>query len=152
MKSGILTEAEALQKMAAYCARGEHCTGDVEDKLERLGLPAAAIGRIVAKLKKESFIDDARYCRAFINDHLLFSGWGRLKLAQALYQKHIDRLTYQSCIDAIDDGVYREALRKVLKRKAESMDEQDEYQSKMKLVRYAVSRGFTYEEVMEMVE
>jgi len=152
MNKGILTEAEALQKMAAYCARGEHCTGDVEDKLKCLGLSTAAIGRIVEKLKKESFIDDARYCRAFINDHLLFSGWGRLKLAQALYQKHIDREIYQSCIDAIDVEVYRKALRRVLQCKAESLDEQDEYQRKMKLVRYAVSRGFMYEEVMEMVE
>ena len=48
-----------------------------------------AIDKIIDRLKAEKYIDEARYCRSFINDKLRFNKWGRKKIEFALKQKQI---------------------------------------------------------------
>lgn len=148
-----ITEQDALKRMAAYCSASEHCRSEVEEKLQRLELKEDAIERILQRLEEEQFIDEARYCRAFVNDKLHFSGWGKRKMAQALQQKHISRTVYQPAIDAIDEKAYEAALRKALEQKERSMKpEITGYQRKVKLLHFGESRGYSYEELRKFVD
>lgn len=45
------------------------------------------INRIIDRLVVEKFIDEERYCRAFVNDKFRFAKWGKMKITQALYMK-----------------------------------------------------------------
>ena len=68
-----ITEEEALNRMAAYCSAAEHCKAEVNEKLQKWGLPYEVINRIIDRLVVEKFIDEERYCRAcviFILPHL----------------------------------------------------------------------------------
>ncbi|MBR3015056.1 MAG: RecX family transcriptional regulator [Bacteroidaceae bacterium] len=148
-----LSEQDALKRMAAFCSQSEHCRSEIEEKLQRLELPDEAIERILQRLEEEQFIDEARYCRAFVNDKLRFSGWGKRKMAQALQQKHISRLVYQPAIDAIDPQAYKAALRKALEQKERSMKpEIAGYQRKVKLLHYGESRGYSFEELRQFID
>ena len=60
-----ITEEEALNRMAAYCSAAEHCKAEVNEKLQKWGLPYEVINRIIDRLVVEKFIDEERYCRAF---------------------------------------------------------------------------------------
>ena len=38
-----ITEEEALNRMAAYCSAAEHCKAEVNEKLQKWGLPYEVI-------------------------------------------------------------------------------------------------------------
>ncbi len=40
-----ITEEEALNRMAAYCSAAEHCKAEVNEKLQKWGLPYEVINR-----------------------------------------------------------------------------------------------------------
>lgn len=74
-----LTYEEALRKLGNLCARGEHCTGEVDEKMKKWGLSEADRQRVVSYLVAHQYIDDERFARAFVHDKLAYDGWGRRK-------------------------------------------------------------------------
>lgn len=66
--SAQVTEEEALKKVASYCSTAERCRSEISDKLQRWGIAYEAVARILTWLETENFIDEERYCRAYVND------------------------------------------------------------------------------------
>lgn len=148
-----ITEADALNRLAAYCSVSEHCRADVREKLQKWGLSAEATERIVSRLEEANFLDESRYAKAFVHDKLRFSGWGKRKIALALQQKHVARTTFQPFLDALDAEEYLQILRKALEQKARTLKAEDgDYQRRLKLTRFAMSRGFSYEDIRQCMD
>ena len=74
MKKTEITEKQALSKLMALCARSEHSSGDMLQKMRLWGLDEAAQARIMERLVSGKFIDDERFTRAFVNDKIKRSG------------------------------------------------------------------------------
>ena len=139
------TEAEATARLEEFCARAEHCTREVRDKLWLWGISGQLADRIVESLQDRRFIDDRRFAMAFVNDKVKFSRWGRRKIMQALSHKRIDREYIAAAIETIDEDVYEENLRHLLRAKAQSLPDDSGPQTREgrdKLFRFAVSRGY----------
>ena len=98
-----ITETEALNKVAAYCSTAEHCRAEISEKLQRWGLPYDVIDRILKRLVDEKYIDEERFCRAFVNDKYRFAKWGKVKIAQALQLKKISYNTCRQFLNEIDE-------------------------------------------------
>ena len=148
-----ITEADALNRLAAYCYVSEHCRADVREKLQKWGLSAEATERIVSRLEEANFLDESRYAKAYVHDKLRFSGWGKRKIALALQQKHVARTTFQPFLDALDAEEYLQILRKALEQKARTLKAEDgDYQRRLKLTRFAMSRGFSYEDIRQCMD
>jgi Uncharacterized protein conserved in bacteria len=137
-----LTEKEALNKAAAYCTASEHCLSEISTKLSQWGLDSDAQEKILKRLADERFIDEERYCRFFVNDKFKFNKWGKIKIGQALYMKKIPSTVSRKYLDEIDEKEYMNTLRSLLTSKKKSIHASDDYQSNMKLIRFAMSRGF----------
>ncbi len=146
-----ISETEALKCMAIYCSAGEHCRMEVTEKLVRWGLPHASIVSILNRLEAGKYIDEERFCRAFINDKLRIAKWGRIKIAQALTLKKIPPATYRSLLREIDQEEYLSTLQKLLKAKRRSIHEKNECKLNDKLIRFALSRGFEMEKICHVL-
>jgi len=142
-----LTESEVLNRMAAYCSMAEHCSSEVEQKLRQLGQSEEIIQRILLQLQQKHFIDEERYARAFVNDRFRFSGWGKIKIVQALRMKQIPANIYQPALETIDEEEYLASLLKILKSKWPTIKAPNAYQRQTKLFRFALSRGFGLDDV-----
>ncbi|MBQ8224009.1 MAG: RecX family transcriptional regulator [Bacteroides sp.] len=142
-----MTEAEALNKLTAFCSAGEHCRAEVAEKMQRWGLPYTTIERIEEQLVQEKYIDEERYCRAFVNDKYRFDKWGKVKIAQALQLKKIPSSVYWQYLNEIDADEYAEILNKLLTTKRKSVRAESEYELNAKLIRFALSRGFEMEDI-----
>ena len=92
---------EALARLSAYCSVAERCRADVEEKLLRWGLESKVRESVVFALERERFLDEERYCRAFIRDKYLFARWGKVKIEQALRAKHIASDVYAPLLDEV---------------------------------------------------
>jgi regulatory protein len=140
-----MTEQEAYLQLAALCAQAEHCQQEMRDKMRRWELDETVQNRIVARLVKERYIDDERYARAFVKDKIRYNKWGRRKVQQALWQKHVDADIQQRVLDEIDEKEYLDILRPLLKQKRKSIKAESDYELNQKLVRFALGRGFGFD-------
>ena len=140
-----MTEQEAYLQLAALCAQAEHCQQEMRDKMRRWELDETVQNRIVTRLVKERYVDDERYARAFVKDKIRYNKWGRRKVQQALWQKHIDADIQQQVLDEIDEKEYLDILRPLLKQKRKSIKAESDYELNQKLVRFALGRGFGFD-------
>ena len=139
-----MTADEILYKLAAKCSTSEQCLSDIEVKLSRYDLTEEERTRILRYLIEEKYIDDRRYAEAFVRDKYRFNKWGRIKIAQGLRLKGIDRETIDAAMGAIDETEYQDILRDLIKAKRKSTRGKNDYEINGKLMRFATGRGFEY--------
>ncbi|MDR2968663.1 MAG: RecX family transcriptional regulator [Tannerellaceae bacterium] len=144
-----ITEAEMLHKAAAYCSAAERCRQDVEKKIVAAGLSREAADRILDRMERERFIDEARFCRSFVNDKLRYNKWGRVRLKYELRMRNIPEDTISDALDAIDETLYLDTLRTVIKEKRRTIKGSDSRDVFGKLLRFAAGRGFENELVVK---
>lgn len=140
-----MNEQEAYLQLAALCAQAEHCEQEMRDKMKRWELDETVQNRVINRLTEERYIDNERYARAFVKDKIRYNKWGRRKVQQALWMKRIDTDIQQRVLDEIDEKVYLDVLRPLLKQKRKSIKAENDYELNQKLVRFALSRGFTFD-------
>jgi len=146
-----MNNKEALHKAAALCSQSEKCEWDIREKLRTWEIPDNEADGIIAHLKKENFLDENRFAAFFVKDKFRFNKWGRVKIAYSLKMKHISSPVIQEAMLAIDDEEYRSVLCKMLKIKQKELKYKDEYDCRVKLVRFAQSRGFEYEVIAQVI-
>ena len=146
------TEQEAYLTLAALCAQAEHCQWEMVEKMRKWEIPEEAQARIMERLVKERYVDDERFARAFAKDKVRYNKWGRRKVEQALWQKHIDEDIRKNVLNEIDDEEYLSVLRPLLKQKRKSIKAQNDYELNQKLMRFALGRGFTFDIIKQCID
>jgi regulatory protein len=120
--------------------------------MQRWGMTDEAQARVMQRLVSERYVDDERYARAFVKDKILYNKWGRRKVEQALWTKRIDDDIRTRVLDEVDDEQYVGVLRQLLRQKRRSIKAASDYELNQKLVKFALSRGFTYDIVRRCVD
>ena len=138
-----VTEQGAYLQLAQLCARAEHCQYELIEKMRRWEMSDEAQARVMQRLVSERYVDDERYARAFVRDKIRYNKWGRRKVEQALWMKHIDDDIRSRALSEIDDEEYLSVLRPLLKQKRRSIKAASDYELNQKLVKFALGRGFT---------
>lgn len=152
MKTEI-TKEQALVRLTALCARGEHCEFEMTEKMRRWGVDEDVQAEVMAYLVAERYVDNARYARFFINDKVKYNRWGRRKVEQALRMKRIDEETYRPLLDEMcDTEEYSELLPQLLRTKMRSIKAKNDYDMRAKLIRFALSRGFQMDDILQALE
>lgn len=144
-----LSKEKALAKLAALCAKAEYCTGDMEDKMRRWGLSSDDIKENITYLVDNKYIDNARYCKAFVNDKIAYNHWGRRKIEQALWMKRMPESVSAPILDAVSEEDYIRVLKPLLASKAASVKAESDYERQMKLMKFALGRGFSIDEIKQ---
>ena len=147
-----LSPAEALNKAAAYCTLCERCINEVSKKLTAWGILPAEHKKIIERLQSEGFIDEGRYCRAFVNDKLRFNHWGRIKITAALRDKRLPQELIKEAIEQIDEEEYTQVLRDVIAIKHKELKGKEDYATQQKLIRFAASRGFEPGNILKIIK
>lgn len=148
MENRELSKAEWLDKAEAYCAKSEHCAADVRRKLYEWGAPIEEffaregldiVDFIEQKLYANDFLNDARFCHAYVHDKVAYQSWGRLKIQAGLRALGLPESEIQKSLDEIDENQYRTNLEALIKQRKSDGEE--------KRLRFLLQRGFTYVEI-----
>lgn len=145
------TEEEALNRAMAQCSLTEYCRVDVEDKILKWNVSHEATERILDQLTAEDFINEERYCRAFINDKFRIAKWGKQKIADGLRLKKMPRDMVWRFLNEIDQDEYLGVLEEILASKRKSVRAESDYELNAKLIRFALSRGFQMDDIRRYV-
>ena len=139
MANHELSKLEALDKAQSYCARAEHCAADVRRKLFEWNVDANFFDFIEQKLYEDDFLNDARFCHAYVHDKVEYQSWGRLKIQAGLRALQLPESDIRDALGGINQKTYNANLQALIaSRQSDSPD---------KLLRFLLQRGFTYEEI-----
>ena len=142
---------KVLARLQALCSRQECCSSDIYRKaLKAFEGDEERASRLLESLKNDRFVDDLRYASAYAREKSSLSGWGRVKIAYMLSGKGIARDTVNKALDDIDSGAAGSRLESLLAAKYRTISEDP--QCRLKLLRYALGRGYGYDEVKDAVE
>ena len=144
-------QKKVLNALEAMCARREYCSADIlrkaADRLEG-DVPAATL--ILDSLKSRGFVDDLRYASAFAREKSAITGWGEIKIRFALRAKRIDESVIEQALLEVDCSKSAEKLERLLTAKWRSLRGADD--AKLKLLKFALSRGYGYDEVKPVAD
>lgn len=147
-----MTEAAALKKLGDLCARSEHCSGEMAEKMRKWGIAKDAQERILDYLIDHKYIDDSRFTQSFVHDKIVYNKWGRRKIEQALWLKKVPEDISQPILDAVEDGEYLAVLRPLLKSKYPTIKAENDYERSVKLIKFAMGRGFTLDLIRKCID
>ncbi len=148
-----MTEQQALLKLTTLCTRAEHCSQEMVEKMKRWELPEDAVARNMQFLTEKKFVDDERYARFFINDKVKYNKWGRRKVEQALWTKRIPKSISDPIFDEMeDDSLYLDTLLPLMKSKCRTVKAKNDYERSMKLIRFALGRGFAMDVIRKCLD
>lgn len=165
-----------LDRMRGLCSRREYCASDIRQKVLRM-LQSGNVSisartdadevaeSVINSLVSDSYLSDLRYSIAFARDKSSLSGWGTTKIRYALAAKGIDSETISSALAEIDADKASDRLAKLLAVKYKSLlssagrssfpaldDASAAYQLRQKLVRFALGRGYSYDDISSAID
>lgn len=149
--SRVLNFEQGLQRAAALCCQSEHCVADITEKLLRWGVSREDSGRIIDRLIDEKYIDESRYALAYVRDKVRFSHWGRVKIKSMLRMLRVSEQDISNAFDSFDEDEYLGVLENVIESKRRTLPEASSYDSRVKLIRFALQRGFEMHEITKFI-
>lgn len=142
---------KVADRMRRLCSRREYCVGDIRKKLMvQLEGNAAEAAEILEHLMKEKYIDDLRYASAYARDKASISGWGATKIRYMLSAKGISSEVISQALEEVDSSKAQVRLDKLMENKFKSL--KDDPQCRLKMLRFGLGRGYSYEDVASAVD
>ena len=135
---------ELTSRAENYCARAEHCASDLRTKILAWGGTPEQAETIISHLYDYHYLDDARYCRAYTHDKLLYQHWGRVKIRAMLQARQLPSSEILSALQNIDETEYNRILLALLATKKNATREAQ--------IRFLLQRGFEYATILRALE
>ncbi|MDR3338927.1 MAG: recombination regulator RecX [Candidatus Symbiothrix sp.] len=142
-----ITSEQAFIRLSNYCSRTERCIFDIRRKLMAWEIPGNEQNQIIKKLQQEKFLNESRYCRAFVNDKSKYNRWGAYKIKVELMKKQISEDLIREALENLQPEETLEQLCRLLEQKKKSVKGKNDFEIKQKLMRFAAGRGFSQEDV-----
>jgi regulatory protein len=109
-----------------------------------------AASKVLEILVSEKYVDDLRYATAYAREKAMISGWGETKIRYMLSAKRIDRSLVDQALTEVDASKADSRLQKLLENKAKSL--KADPQIRLKLLRFALGRGYQYDDVVRVLQ
>jgi regulatory protein len=138
-------------KIKAYCDRAERCHQDVQQKLMRWEVPHFMAQGWISELIAENLLNEERYARAYVHDHVAFRQWGASKIKQGLRRKGISKPLIDVVLRDLPAEDEEEQALVAGKRKWNQLKTKGPVKvQRMKLMRHLYGKGFSMD-IMEKV-
>jgi regulatory protein len=138
--------ARCLSRLQKLCSKAEYCRADVYRKaLKDLEGDAEAAGKVVEQLVADKYVDDVRYASAYAREKAGLQGWGPVKIRFQLRAKGVSDADIVSALQDVEPEKAEARLEKLLAAKARTLEGDPQF--RLKLLKFALSRGYEYDTV-----
>jgi len=150
-KQKFYTPLQAKAKIQDWCAYQERCQQEVRDKLYGYGLKQEDVEQLIASLISDNFLNEERFAKAYAGGKFRIKKWGRIKIRAGLKARRVSDYCIRKGMAEISDEEYGKTLKKLLEDKERSITEKNPIRRKYKLLRFAASRGYEQNLIMEIL-
>ena len=158
-----MTPQQALARLQGQCSKDEYCTGQIRKKLLNWSERNRVVGKepfsdaqiesVVNALLEEKYVDDCRFAGAYARDKARFAKWGKVKIAYNLKMLGIEKEIVVRVLEENADLFSDELLEQIIKRKWNSLgDKVAPAAKKEKVLRFALGRGFAYDQILPVIK
>lgn len=128
-----------------YIERSYKTEKELREKLYKKGYDETTVQRVVVFLKEYNFLNDAKYAEMFIKDKQKSSGKNKLKYE--LIKKGINEEIIQEYTSKLDTTVESDTAETLAAKKYQTIIKRETDKRKIyeKLMRFLVSKGFSWE-------
>ena len=109
-----------------------------------------AAAQMLAELQADKYVDDFRYASAYARDKASIAGWGVVKIRYMLASKGVGADVIAAALAEVDSEKASSRLEKLLETKRRAL--KDDPQWRIKLLRFGLGRGYSYDEVSSCVD
>jgi len=142
---------KVLGRLQTQCSKREYCSSEILAKaVKLLEGDSEAAAQVLESLVADKYVSDLRYASAFAREKSSIQGWGKVKIAYMLSAKGISRETINEAFGEIDTDSAARKLENVIRVKYRLLA--DDPQCKIKLLKFALGRGYSYDEVRSVVD
>ena len=143
--------SKVLDRLRRLCSRREYCRSDVMKKaMAALDGDAEAAEKVLVTLTEEKYVDDGRYASAFARDKASIAGWGEVRIRYMLSAKGVAKDVIDEAMQEIDRPKADQRLERLMENKWKIL--RDDPQGRLKLIRFALGRGYGYDEVNGLID
>jgi regulatory protein len=115
------TESQLYEAAQLALMRRPHSVSEMKKLLARRSTNDLLVQVVMARLKENGLIDDARYAKQFTRQRTEIRGQGKYRIARELRSRGVpDRHIESALADARDDDAERAAIRQRINRKLKS--------------------------------
>ncbi len=148
-----LLPKRAKKRSLMLLQKKDYTEMELRRKLQEGEYPQSAIDEAVDYVKSFQYIDDERYCRAYINCYA--SKWSKQQITTKLLAKGIDkRLTHAVYDELLRDGQLdyneEELIRDIIRKKHYNPNVSDAKQ-RQKLYQHLLYKGFSMEQIRHVL-
>ena len=122
---------------------------EVRDRMREKGIEESTRERVVERFEELDLLDDEAFARYWIDQRARFKPRGKPLLRQELRQKGVDQQIVNDLLEETDDSA---AAMEAAEKKVRSLRRYPEDQFKKKLTGFLQRRGFSYQEIREVVD
>ena len=132
-------------KLRHYCAYQERCHEEVRTKLLSLKIYGDDLEEIINKLIEDDFLNEERFAKAYAGGKFRVKKWGRSKIINELKKRKVSAYCIKKGMEEIEEHDYIITLNKLLQSTIKKYDNGNDYETKNKVARYLISRGYESE-------
>jgi regulatory protein len=141
---------KARDKALRFLGNRPRSEWEVRQNLQKAGFEAAAIDRVLERLRGVGLVDDAAFVRYWLDNRAQFKPKGAVALRQELRLKGVEREVIDAVLAESEHTDDQAALQAAL-AKADRYRQLPRSEFAQKLGAYLARRGFDYETVREAV-
>jgi regulatory protein len=142
-------QERALKLAYAYLNRRERTEVEVRRHLEARGIDSGAAEAALAIIRREGYLDDARFARLFAQDRRHLDQWGSDRIRRSLLARGLDRELVETTLSEAPPEDELERARALLQRRFPSheLDLRDRERALGVLLRKGFDSDLAYEAV-----
>jgi regulatory protein len=120
---------------------------EVKDYLKKLECADDKINEVVNKLISQGYLDDKRYCFAYVNDRINLSNDGPYKIKRNLLEQDFKEEDIDNYLYSIDEEIWKEKINKLIDKKKSIMQNKSYYMFINKMKEYLFNLGYDNEQI-----
>jgi regulatory protein len=124
----------------------------VFDKCRSYGLSESDSNEILVELIQSNFLNEERFVEAYVKGKFKIKSWGKQKISQGLKLAGINQKLIVLSIQEIKFEDYIKTIQRLAEKKLKTLKEGTDFEKKIKVQRYLLSKGYKYDEISEALK
>ena len=121
---------------------------EMKDYLKRKNISNTLIDNTIDKLIKSGYLNDFTFAKAFVNDKLLITNNGPLKIKNELIKLGVSSDIINEVLDDIDNTIIKEKLSNLMEKQIK-LKKGSSNSIKVKIVNYFINLGYAKEMILD---
>ena len=145
------TPEEAKRALEHYCVYQDRCHKEVEEKLSKMRLIPEIIEIVITHLIAENFLNETRFSQSYARGKFRIKKWGKNRIVRELKFRRITDYNIKIALKEIEPSEYTETLNTLILKKIETINEENHFKKRKKIVDYLLRKGFESPLIYEMM-